>query len=190
MPDENDVTKKLVIYGGIALLAGATGILIWEALNGGGEEERPPIIVQSGTVEFRAEYPDSKHNDTGEWEQIGSSGKWRIKHDFLSGPNDMKNGVYNGSCTGNAWRKGPLKITYTDGTTSWTVGVHVTGNYLQVDPQSGQPVTKDATDKSHLTVGDPLVKTWITSVEPQGGGSDRCTFLQTSQPVVRIEQKR
>jgi hypothetical protein len=186
MPNElMNVVKKYAPVVLISVAVGA-GIVAFATLD---EEERPPIIVKNGSVDFKAAYGDSVHNDKGTWEEIGNSGKFRIKHDYLSGPNDLENEVYMGACNVDGWLKGPLKITYTDGTTSWDVDVHATGKYLQVDPQSGQPGTIDPKDKSHLTVGDPNVTTWITRVAQQGG-TKYCTFDKTGSPFVRVRQVR
>jgi hypothetical protein len=185
----SEFTEKLLKYGGIAVLGAAAGMLTFWALTGGDDEERPPIIVQGGSVELTIEYPDeTKNQSKGAWTPVGNSGKYRHEHD-LPGPNRMRNSVFNGVCTGGGWRNGSLRITYTDGTTDWFVNLSVQGNHIEMDP-NGQPVKTYSADTSHLTVKAEGVS-WIKSVEPlNGAGTSKCTFEQNSKPIIRIEQKQ
>src|SRR5262245_6763587 len=135
------MANNVVAYGAAALLGAAIGgILVYETKSGSGEEERPPIIVQNGSAEFNIEYPDETNGSKGTWQAVGSSGKYRHVH-TLTGPNRMRTSVFNGSCTGGAWRSGSLVVTLTNAQSqTWTTDIDVNGNHVEVTPGTGTTV--------------------------------------------------
>jgi hypothetical protein len=187
---ESSLLVKVVTYGGIAILAAIAGALIHDAIRD--DEDRPPIIVQNGTVFFQPAH--AIQGDWGRWEPIGGSGSWKYVNDIADGPTRLETSAFNGTCNGNGWRNSSLTITYTytdpmGGTTDWQVDVRVTGNALQVDPKSGQSGTYTAGPPPRLNFGaEPGVH--LKSVSTMGGNpaSDGCVFT-SGIPIIQIDQK-
>jgi hypothetical protein len=190
MPTQDDFVKKLVIYGGIAVLAAAVGGLLTVAF-GGDEEERPPIIVQGGSVEINVAWADDTNQMKGSW-KLETGAKYSHQHK-LTGPKKVRNIILNGACSGGAWRTGGLKILLKDidnGDHTVEIDLNKPAKQIEIDPK-GQTVAPDASDASHLTIRAANGKaTRITRIESLGDSTSGCDFVETDKPVLVMVQTK
>lgn len=184
---ERSIAKQAIAITVLVAL-GALGAWIADRIFGGGDEERPPIIVMNGSVRVFAEYPDDKHEEKGSWiEEKDDQGRgkgWYRHHHKNKKTDKFRVSVFNGACDVNALRA-PITITYGQPTgDASSVEFRVVDGFVEFDPK-GAKVTVENTDASSLTLD--TVGT-IRSVESGQGGS--CTFAAGSQPVIRIVQNK
>ena len=190
MPAETDKTKQLVTYVGIGILAAALGA-VTVSLMTSGDEERPPIIVQGGSVEINVAWADDTNQNKGNW-KAETGGKYSHQHGN-KGPNKVKNIILNGTCTGGDWRTGGLKISLVDpdgGIHTAEISLNKPEKRIEIDPK-GQTVTPDGADSSHLTIRAANGKTTrITRIESLDTPADGCNFAESSQPVLIVVQRK
>jgi hypothetical protein len=195
----SDSLKRSAGLGGLLLL----GVLLLSYVIGDGnglafwwQDDRPPIIVEDGSVHIGPKYPW----DDGTWgtwrRQPGSSPVWFFDHPTGPAVDHIVTSVLNASCNAGgatpAWRRGPIRIRYTDGTATYTINVLVTAGVTQVRTNQGDPTpTIAAATPWRLDFGGSGHR--LMSIESAGSTADTCTFstgASRQNPIIVIEQRR
>lgn len=174
-----------------------------------GSDDRPPIIISSGSVDFDGGDPSDNPTIKGnwrDWTQDLFSSHW--KPDFPKGKNVNR---YDVTVTSGGKACGPLtggvvvvQYTRTDGGTpspvDFTLNTHPWGGFGRVEPKldpgsialTPTAVGRDAsgapTTPARLDFGAKGYISQLT-VSPKGGGNQSiCTFSDGDKPKIRVEQ--
>ena len=188
-PMRRTLGRKTLIAGGLAVgivLVYWVGQVLFLKATVQGEDGRPPIIVNNGSITFTAQ-PHS--NGRGKWKADLTTPKWRLSH---GGPaplylrvQDIRNST-TAACGAGAFFDGSaIALTYSDGAASLTLTMDVSGTplppfmskHMKVDFNGATPtLTNDYT----LTLPNPDVtrKLVISSIDITTllSGPQHCDF--------------
>lgn len=162
------------------------------------DEERPPIIVNNGSIEFEGDNGFLGFKNPGTWNGSGST--YRHEHEDL-GPRflELKNSPNNRYCTvrnstvleASPFTGSKLAITFGTSNDKWTVTASiVTQNaltYLQLDFGNKPPILSQ--NRKRLTVAESE-RIYSVSIDD---GAVTCTFPSgpgDSKVNLKIRQKR
>jgi hypothetical protein len=190
---------KAVAIGGLLAVGAVVGALLWARLQPPDlqppvlqppDEERPPIIVEDGSVHVGPQHPSSA-NVWGEWTRQGSSLVWHYDHQLAA--TDLRTGVFNGVCTTPvglpSWRHGPIRISYTNGTNTYSFALLITNGVTMVRTNRNEPEpTIDQATPWRLDFGGAVR---LSALASEGGSTaDTCTFSGNGRAAIMVEQQR
>lgn len=192
--------KWKVVTAGLAsaTVAAALGAIIVEPVVPIDEDERPPIIVNNGSIEFEGDNGFFGLKDPGTWN--GSGSIYRHEHK-ASGPRfmELKNSPNKKFCTvrpltvldASPFTGSKVAIVFGTSAQKWTVTASIvtqnSQNYLQLDFGSKPPTISQ--DKKRLTVVDSE-RIYSVSIDD---GAVTCTFpsgAEDSKVDLKIRQKK
>lgn len=187
---------KVVTTGLVtATVAAALGTAIADPVAALDEDERPPIIVNNGSIEFEGDNGFFGFKDPGTWN--GSASIYRHEHK-AQGPRfmELKNSPNKNYCTvrnstvlvASPFTASKLAITFGTSAQKWTVTASITADYyLQLDFGNKPPTISQ--DKKRLTIAESE-RIYSVSIDD---GSVTCTFpsgAEDHKVDLKIRQKR
>jgi hypothetical protein len=158
------------------------------------EDERPPIIVNNGSIEFEGDDGLFGWKDPGTW--TGNGAVYRHEHE-RPGPRfmELKNSPNNKYCTvrgstvgASPFTASKLAITFGTSAQKWTVTASITADYyLQLDFGNKPPTISQ--NKKRLTIAESE-RIYSVSIDD---GAVTCTFPSGDEDhkvKLKIRQKR
>jgi hypothetical protein len=183
---QSDFAKGAIV-GTLVVTAAVASLWLLGLLAPLDDDDRPPIIVSNGTIEFQA---IPVLGNPGSWTRSGNT--WQHQHG-KGGPKHFRvhiGGSQTTGCTADTYSP-VTKITIEDSVTPGSFDVtpeqgSAGVRYMQVATTNLDVAIKGGT----LSIGKPA--SWLSKITLYKNSATlvACTYQQTETPQILIEQKR